>query len=143
VLGYYTEQLSLSSGEKIAALLNASLGNAVELIVAIIALVKCELEVVQASLLVNGLAILIGGAHNGEQVFSSSDAQLQSALLAVAFSSVLFPTIFYFIETEKITDDATQRQTHLLVLSRGTAVVLLYRSCDLKFPALFGHLWTP
>ncbi|ESK89446.1 calcium ion transporter [Moniliophthora roreri MCA 2997] len=134
ILGYYTEQLSLSSGEKIAALLNASLGNAVELIVAIIALVKCELEVVQASLigsvisnllLVNGLAILVGGAHNGEQIFSSSDAQLQSALLAVAFSSVLFPTIFYFIETEKITDDVTQRQTHLLVLSRGTAVVLI------------------
>ncbi|KAK7027993.1 hypothetical protein VNI00_015079 [Paramarasmius palmivorus] len=149
VLGYYTEQLSLSSGEKVAALLNASLGNAVELIVAVIALVKCELEVVQASrqstfhshaipsnfslgqssVLVTGLATLIGGARNGEQVFSSSDAQLQSAMLAVAFSSVLFPTIFYFIETEKLTDDTTQRQAHLLTLSRGTAIVLVMIYC--------------
>ncbi|KAG7098018.1 hypothetical protein E1B28_005323 [Marasmius oreades] len=139
VLGYYTEQLSLHSGEKVAALLNASLGNAVELIVAIIALTKCELEVTQASLigsvvsnilLVTGIAMFVGGIKNGEQVFSGSDAQLQSALLAVAFSSVVFPTIFYIIETEKVPGNTgmvvDKRQEHLLALSRGTALVLIF-----------------
>ncbi|KAF9260890.1 calcium/proton exchanger [Marasmius fiardii PR-910] len=138
VLGYYTEQLSLCSGEKVAALLNASLGNAVELIVAIIALTKCELEVTQASLigsvvsnilLVTGIAMFVGGIRNGEQAFSGSDAQLQSALLAVAFSSVVFPTIFYIIETEKVPGGSEttmdKRQEHLLALSRGTALILI------------------
>ncbi|KAL0569585.1 hypothetical protein V5O48_012373 [Marasmius crinis-equi] len=102
----------------------------------IIALTKCELEVVQASLigsvvsnvlLVTGAAIFAGGLRNGEQVFSGSEAQLQSALLAVAFSSVVFPTIFYFIETEKLPhEDVDRRQSHLLALSRGTALVLIF-----------------
>ncbi|KAK1223535.1 hypothetical protein PQX77_013583 [Marasmius sp. AFHP31] len=56
-----------------------------------------------------------------------AEAQLQSALLAIAFSSVLFPTIFYFIETEKLPHEAMdKRQAHLLALSRGTALVLIF-----------------
>ncbi|RXW21037.1 hypothetical protein EST38_g4807 [Candolleomyces aberdarensis] len=49
LLGFATEELSLRVGQTLAGLMNATLGNAVELIVAIIALVKCELRIVQAS----------------------------------------------------------------------------------------------
>ncbi|TCD61541.1 hypothetical protein EIP91_008269 [Steccherinum ochraceum] len=49
LLAFATDELSLRVGQTLAGLLNATLGNAVELIVSIIALVKCDLQVVQSS----------------------------------------------------------------------------------------------
>ncbi|KAA1069958.1 hypothetical protein PGTUg99_004773 [Puccinia graminis f. sp. tritici] len=51
LLGFGTEEIAMRVGQTLGGLLNATLGNAVELIVAILALVKCELVVVQSSLL--------------------------------------------------------------------------------------------
>jgi calcium/proton exchanger cax len=51
LLGYAMEELCCHFNETIAGLINATLGNAVELIVAVIALTKCELRLVQSSLL--------------------------------------------------------------------------------------------
>ncbi|KAK7453388.1 hypothetical protein VKT23_011652 [Stygiomarasmius scandens] len=132
ILGYATEQLSLSSGEKVAALLNVSFGNAVELIVAIIALTKCELEVVQSSLvgsvfsnllLVTGMALIAGGLRNGVQRFSSEEAQLQSALLVFACCSILFPTISYLLQRFNSEVNVAQAENTLHVFSRGSSVV--------------------
>jgi Ca2+:H+ antiporter len=50
LLGFATEEAALRLGQTLGGLLNATLGNVVELIVAILALVKCELAVVQSSL---------------------------------------------------------------------------------------------
>ncbi|KAI5115063.1 hypothetical protein M0805_008681 [Coniferiporia weirii] len=51
LLAIATDELSMRVGQTLAGLLNATLGNAVELIVAVIAIVKCELQVVQSSLI--------------------------------------------------------------------------------------------
>jgi Ca2+:H+ antiporter len=59
LLGFATEEIALRVGQTLGGLINATLGNAVELIVAIIALIKCELEVVQASLLGSILSNLL------------------------------------------------------------------------------------
>lgn len=59
LLGYGTEELALRVGQTLGGLINASLGNAVELIVAIIALFQCELTVVQTSLLGSILSNLL------------------------------------------------------------------------------------
>jgi len=80
--------------------MNATLGNAVELIVAIIALVKCELQVVQSSLigsvlsnllLVLGMCFFCGGLKYSEQGFKSAAAQTNSGLLVMAVIAVLIP----------------------------------------------------
>ncbi|THU82837.1 calcium/proton exchanger [Dendrothele bispora CBS 962.96] len=139
ILGYATDQLSLSSGEKVAALLNVSFGNAVELIVAIIALTKCELEVVQSSLvgsvfsnllLVTGMALIAGGLRNGVQNFSSEEAQLQSALLVFACCSILFPTISYLLQSFNANADLSHAGNTLHIFSRASAIVsiLVYAS---------------
>lgn len=57
--GYTTETLAMFTSQTIGGLLNATLGNAVELIVAILALVKCELQVVQSSLIGSILSNLL------------------------------------------------------------------------------------
>ncbi|KAF5337584.1 hypothetical protein D9758_016837 [Tetrapyrgos nigripes] len=132
ILGYATEQLSLSSGEKIAALLNVSFGNAVEVIVAIIALTKCELEVVQSSLvgsvfsnllLVTGMAFIAGGLRNGVQRFSSEEAQLQSTLLIFACCSILFPTTSYLLQTLNSNADSSHVIKSLHVFSQSSSIV--------------------
>ena len=55
MLGHGTETIALFTGDALGGLINASLGNATELIIAILLLFKCEIRVVQASLLVRGI----------------------------------------------------------------------------------------
>lgn len=71
MLGFGTEEIALRVGQTLGGLLNATLGNAVELIVAIIALVKCEITVVQSSLLgsilSNLLLVLVSSTFGARQ----------------------------------------------------------------------------
>ncbi len=93
LLGFGTEELSLRVGQTIGGLLNATLGNVVELIVAILALVKCELQIVQSSLLgsilsnvllVLGMCFFAGGLRFSEQSFGDAGAQINSSLLLIS-----------------------------------------------------------
>jgi Ca2+:H+ antiporter len=103
MLSYATEEIALRTGETIGGLLNASFGNAVELIVAIIALVKKEVLIVQTSLigsmlsnllLVMGMCFFFGGINRMEQHFNVVVAQTAASLLALAVSSLIIPTAF-------------------------------------------------
>ena len=80
--------------------MNVSFGNAVELIIFIIALVKNEIRVVQAALvgsilanllLILGMAFLVGGLQYREQVYDSLVTQMSASLLALAVLSLLIP----------------------------------------------------
>lgn len=93
-----------STGETIGGLLNASFGNAVELIVAIIALVKHEVVIVQTSLigsmlsnllLVMGMCFFFGGINRMEQHFNVVVAQTAASLLSLAVASLIIPTAFH------------------------------------------------
>ena len=79
MLSYATEEIALRTGEVIGGLLNASFGNAVELIVSIIALAKDQVLIVQTSLigsmlsnllLVMGMCFFFGGINRKEQAFN-------------------------------------------------------------------------
>lgn len=61
MLGHGTETIALYTGDALGGLINASLGNATEFIIAILLLLKCEIRVVQASLLV--IICGVGGIH--------------------------------------------------------------------------------
>ncbi|KAL3474305.1 Sodium/calcium exchanger protein-domain-containing protein [Aspergillus californicus] len=129
ILSHATECVAVRMGDTIGALLNVTFGNAVELIIFIIALVKNEIRIVQASLLgsilanlllILGMAFLFGGLRFREQIYNSTVTQMSACLLSLAVSSLLLPTAFH--ASFKDTNDA-DRAT--LKVSRGTSVVLL------------------
>ncbi|EKD20098.1 uncharacterized protein L3040_002225 [Drepanopeziza brunnea f. sp. 'multigermtubi'] len=127
LLSFATEEIALHVGESLGGLLNASFGNAVEMIVAIIALAKKEVVVVQTSLigsilsnllLVMGMCFFLGGLRREEQFFNITVAQTAASLLALAVGGVIIPTCFdKFGVTAPVADVAA--------LSRGTAIILL------------------
>ncbi|RDB26284.1 Ca(2+)/H(+) antiporter [Hypsizygus marmoreus] len=131
LLAFATDELSIRVGQTLAGLLNATLGNAVELIVAIIALVKCELRVVQASLvgsilsnllLVLGMCFFAGGLKYSEQGFGASATQLNCSLLTISVIAVLLPAAFH------LSFDGTDEKeaSDILSVSHGVAIILLF-----------------
>lgn len=139
MLSFATEEIASRLGETLGGLVNATFGNAVELIVSIVALRAGEIEVVQASmlgsilsnlLLVLGMCFLLGGIYNmrdsdgngTEQSFSQGTAQTTGSLMALASASMILPAALYGVLDQA---DEDNKQASILVLSRGTAIVLL------------------
>ncbi|KAF2843448.1 calcium/proton exchanger [Patellaria atrata CBS 101060] len=131
LLSHATENVASRLGDTLGALLNVSFGNAVELIIlyVLIALVKDEIRIVQASLLgsilanlllILGMAFLLGGLRYREQVYNSTVTQMSACLLSLSVMSLLLPTAFHASFAE---EDEANRDT--LKISRGTSVVLL------------------
>lgn len=141
MLSFATEEIALRTGETLGGLINATFGNAVELIVAIIALIKNEIVVVQTSLvgsilsnllLVMGFCFFFGGLRRTEQYFNTTVAQTAASLLALAVASVIVPTVFE-LKTHA-------PQTDIASLSRGTAVILLLVYFAYLYFQLHTHL---
>ena len=93
LLGLATEKLAARTGEAIGGFLNATLGNAAELIIALVALRAGMLDVVKASLtgsiignllLVLGAAFLAGGLRHPIQTFATIGVRLQVGMMALA-----------------------------------------------------------
>jgi Ca2+:H+ antiporter len=108
LMGRATENLAETLGAGVGGLLNATFGNAAELIIALIALSKgpAMYPLVKASitgsivgniLLVLGLAILMGGLRYERQVFNRTAASMGTTLLALSMVGLLMPSMFYFI----------------------------------------------
>lgn len=129
VLGNATENVAVHTGPKIGGLLNATLGNAAELIITIVALREGLITVVKASitgsiignvLLVLGAAALFGGLKNGSQKFDSRIAGVNASIMSLAVMAMMIPAIFAL-------GDAQHRPTdeEIVRLSDGTAIVLI------------------
>ncbi|RKP23062.1 hypothetical protein SYNPS1DRAFT_19202, partial [Syncephalis pseudoplumigaleata] len=128
-LGYATEEIALRFGETIGGLLNATFGNAVELIIAIVAVKDGMIRVVQASLLgsilsnlllVLGFCFLLGGFRYSEQSFNLTAAQNYASLLALSCLSLLIPAAFWIS-----LDDHKKASEAVLQLSHISAIFLL------------------
>jgi Ca2+:H+ antiporter len=109
-MGRATEHLAEKLGEGIGGLLNATFGNAAELIIAIMALRRGLYDVVKASitgsiignvLLVLGLSILAGGFKHRQQKFNPTAAMLGSTMLALSAVGLLLPAVFHFLVVGK------------------------------------------
>lgn len=103
LIGEATEALSVVIGPKIGGLLNATLGNAAELIITIVAIKAGLLELVKASitgsiignlLLVMGFSVLMGGLKNGTQRFSRVHAATNATMLVLAVVALTVPSVF-------------------------------------------------
>ena len=105
-LGKATEHLSEHTGEGVGGLLNATFGNAAELILALMALQKGLHDVVKASLtgsiignilLVLGAAFLAGGVKHKRQVFNAVGARSQASMLTLAAIALIVPAAYHFL----------------------------------------------
>jgi Ca2+:H+ antiporter len=103
-MGRATEALAARMGEGAGGLLNATFGNAAELIIAVIALSKGLTSVVKASitgsiigniLLVFGLSIVCGGTKYKEQRFNRTGARTSAISLSLAAIALIIPTAFH------------------------------------------------
>jgi Ca2+:H+ antiporter len=103
VLGSATEELSCHLGPGLGGLLNATLGNATELILGFVLLWRGHVQIVKATLtgsiignllLVFGLAILVGGIHREKQSFSRLAAGASNTMLFLAVVALVMPAFF-------------------------------------------------
>lgn len=103
LLGEATEVLAEKIGPRYGGLLNATLGNAAELIITVIAIRAGQLTLVKASLigsvignvlLVLGFSILLGGLKHGVQRFNRDNAGMDATLLILAVIAISVPSIF-------------------------------------------------
>ncbi|KAK5125791.1 hypothetical protein LTR85_012067 [Meristemomyces frigidus] len=131
MLSHATESVASRMGDTLGALLNVSFGNAVELIIFIIALVKNEINIVQASLLgsilanlllILGMAFLFGGLRFREQIYNSTVTQMSACLVSLSVMSLLLPTAFHASFNDSSTALA---DIAVLKVSRGSSVILL------------------
>jgi Ca2+:H+ antiporter len=106
LMGRATEQIAERVGEGVGGLLNATFGNAAELIIALIALNAGLHDLVKASitgsiignvLLVFGLSSLLGGLRFPTQKFNETAASLGTTLLVLSTVGLLVPAIFHFV----------------------------------------------
>lgn len=130
LIGEATEELAVYTGPRIGGLLNATLGNAAELIITIFAIREGLLDLVRASitgsilgnlLLVLGFSILFGGLKHGLQTFDRRTAVINSTLMILAVVALMIPSFF-----DSVFDPTISAQnTAELSFSEGVAIVMI------------------
>lgn len=145
IMGQATEQLAVRAGSAIGGLLNATFGNATELIIAFFALQAGKLEVVKASivgsllgnlLLVMGLAVFVGGLKYKEQSFNIKTASTIASLLTISLIALMIPTVFDYAVRASVPERALQLDVNL---SDAAAVVLILMYVAYIFFTLHTH----
>lgn len=106
LMGEATEHLAHHTGPGIGGLLNATFGNAAELIIAFMALRAGETEIVKASLtgsilgnmlMVLGLAMLLGGWKHKELAFNRLAAETGSGMMVLSVVSLVIPAVYALV----------------------------------------------
>ena len=140
ILGDFTEELAAHTNQVVGGLVNATFGNAVEVVIGIQALLANEIRVVQASmigsifsnlLLVLGCCFFFGGLKHKEQSFNATAATANMSLLALSSIALILPTPFasYY----EVTDE------RVLIVSRTAAVFLISMYAQLLIFQLRTH----
>jgi Ca2+:H+ antiporter len=126
VLGEATEQAGESSSPRLAALLNATFGNAPELIIVILTINAGLISVAKASiigsvlgniLLILGLSLIAGGLRHGHLTFAKRPAGVNASMLTLAVVLVALPTAFAEIGHTSNGDEK--------IVSYGAAILML------------------
>lgn len=143
-LGAATEDISSYTSEVLAGLINATFGNVVEMMVAVMALIRNDIDVVQAALLgsmlsnllfVLGSCFMYGGYQIRELKFSSKAASTCTSLLLLATIALVLPTAMYHILPQygHDTDEL------ILPVSRATSVVIFIIYLQFLYFQLVSH----
>src|SRR3954466_6921568 len=130
LVGGATEQLGSRLGSSVAGVVQSALGNLPELFIALFALHSGLINVVQAALvgsviansvLVLGLAFLVGGAINGTQRFDSPRARTIATLTMLAASILAIPTLAHAFHAP-----AAQHARTLSLICAGVLLILFF-----------------
>jgi Ca2+:H+ antiporter len=145
-MGRATEHLAGRMGSGVGGLLNATFGNAAELIIALMALRAGLYDVVKASitgsiigniLLVLGLAVLAGGIKHRRQTFNRTSAGIGATLLVLSAIGLVVPAIFHHI-----VHGAAAAQERTLSLEIAIVLFTLYVASLLFSLKTHRHLYT-
>jgi Ca2+:H+ antiporter len=128
-MGWATEVLAARAGPTVGGLLNATLGNAAEFIIALVGVraglavvVKASLtgSILGNSLLVLGASFLVGGLRHKSQQFNVRAATMGATLMVVAVSALLMPSLLHYVGgCERISE-------HRLSLAISTIIIVTY-----------------
>jgi Ca2+:H+ antiporter len=127
-MGEATEHLAHRTGPTIGGLLNATFGNAAELIISIVALQSGLVSLVKASitesilgnlLLILGLSVVAGGLKRSELRFNRTSAGISSGMLTLAVVALVLPALFHALHPEQAARLAELR------MSEAVALILL------------------
>lgn len=140
LIGEATEELATRIGDTWGGLLNATLGNAAELIITVFALSAGKVELVRASLvgsiignllLVMGLSLLLGGIKHGTQTFNQRHASLNATMIILVLMALVVPSFFdraVLGQDPLLTEHApagVNLEQRELLFSEGIALILI------------------
>jgi Ca2+:H+ antiporter len=106
LLGHATEQLGISAGPRIGGIMNATVGNIGEIIIAAFLILDGQIAIVHASitgsiignlLLVLGASLFVGGIKNGVQRYDQEVVGMNAASLILATIGLIIPATFAFL----------------------------------------------
>ncbi|MFN0180140.1 MAG: calcium/proton exchanger [Gemmatimonadales bacterium] len=146
IMGQATESLADRTGPTVGGLLNATFGNAAELIIALAALRAGLVDLVKASvtgsilgnlLLILGLSFVAGGGRTDLVRFSRTNAGMSAAMMALAVVGLVFPTLFHALHP--IPDQAAELRMSeivagILIVTYGLSLLFSLKT----HRALFG-----
>ncbi|KAF7520611.1 hypothetical protein PCG10_009101 [Penicillium crustosum] len=130
LLSFATEELAKSVGQTVGGLINATFGNAVEMIVGITAVRQGEISIVQSSmvgsilsgnLLILGVSLFCGGYGKDVVKFNVDVSGILSSLMVVSSATLIIPSVLYSTIPSKSHDV----EASVLSLSRAASVILL------------------
>ena len=145
LMGEATEHLTHHTGPGIGGLLNASFGNAAELIIAFMALRAGEKEIVKASLtgsiignilMVLGLAMLLGGWKRKELKFSRMAAESGSSMMVLAVVALVIPAIY-----AQVTNHTHPEHTEAISFDISIVLIVCYAASLLFSLKTHQHLF--
>ena len=134
-LGHATEQLGIAAGPRIGGIMNATVGNIGEIIIAAFLILDGKIEIVHASitgsivgnlLLVLGASLLAGGLKNGVQSYDAQATGMNAASLILATIGLVVPATFAFlIGGGETTAPGDAQFFQVEALTVGVAILLL------------------
>lgn len=125
-IGQGTEHAAAKVGSSLGGLLNATFGNAAELIITIFALQRGLVDLVKASLtgsiigntlLILGISAFIGGRKHGTQKFAVKPAGRHAAMMILAVSAMALPAVFATVEKDTWVREEVSIGVALLLLA--------------------------
>ena len=137
IVGLATEQLGESAGPKVGGVLNATFGNAAELLITILAVRAGELAIATASitgsilgntLLVLGASFLAGGLRNGLQSFNQRVAGMNASMLALAVIGLGIPTLFGHVGDSSDVQSLSDITAGILLLLYVLMLIFYFRT---------------
>ena len=139
LLGEATEVLAEKTGPRVGGLLNATFGNAAELIITLSAIRAGQIQLVLASLtgsilgnllLVLGFAMLFGGLKNGRQMFDRRQVDTDATMTVLALIAMSVPSLFsLYIADELLVEELSLTTAAAMLSLYLLFVVYTLRSC--------------